>query len=105
MVIYLPAHMSYISQLLDKGLFEPLKQFYSQEVALSTFVPGTAPINKQLIIEAYKHASEKAFNSFSVANVLQDSPSNFTWSFSRTPAISDRTILANNVITFASASS
>lgn len=62
MVIYLPSHTSHITQPCDKGPFAPLKEFYRQEVAFTSFIPGTAAINKRLTIQAYKKASEKAFN-------------------------------------------
>lgn len=77
---YLPAHTLHLIQPCNKGPFRPLKQYFQEEAALTTYVPETAPINKWLIISYYKVATKKAFNernilsSFSHTSIVPFNP-------------------------------
>jgi DDE superfamily endonuclease/Tc5 transposase DNA-binding domain len=65
-VLYLPAHSTYVTQPLDMAVFSALKTYYHQATADWASYDITAPIAKQEFIRAYFSASERAFTSHNI---------------------------------------
>lgn len=61
--VFLPAHLSHITQLLDVGVFSPLKTYFHQETRQYASLLATVAILKHRFFSAYMVASEKAFVS------------------------------------------
>lgn len=70
---WLPSHSSHITQPLDVGVFGPLKRYYREETAGMQTYAATSSRQKQLFLEAYKVASEKAFSQENIRHSFQAS--------------------------------
>jgi hypothetical protein len=64
--LYIPAHLSYILQLLNVGCFTPLKQAYSKEIRVLV-LNYISQINKKAFIATLREVFKKAFLK---ANIL-----------------------------------
>ena len=64
--LYIPAHLSYILQLLNVGCFTPLKQAYSKEIRVLV-LNYISQINKKAFIATFAKVFKKAFLK---ANIL-----------------------------------
>jgi hypothetical protein len=61
-LLYLPSHLTHLLQPLDVAIFSSLKSHYHGETAEWVSYDITAPMAKQMFLEAYVKASYKAFS-------------------------------------------
>ncbi|KAK5994688.1 MFS-type transporter clz9 [Cladobotryum mycophilum] len=65
-LLYLPSHSSHITQLLDVGVFGPLKTYFRQNTQGFASFQTSAPVQKQRFLHIYFSAAEKAFTKMNI---------------------------------------